>query len=431
MTAQTPSFRRNAAWTLAGNAVYAACQWGMLVVLAKVGSLEKVGQLGYALAITAPILQLAGLNLRAIQSTDARREHAPGQVLALRLAMLAAAAIILAAIALGLELPAETAFVIAGVGLAKIIESVSDVLYGVLQQRERMAPISRSLMLRGVTGLVGLAVGVVATGRVVWGVLGYAAAWASLLFLYDLPCAARALKEEGGSRHTLAPHGPTARLIGLAKLAAPLGIVMALISLNTAIPRYFLEHTAGEAAVGVFSALASLILAGTLVVGALGASASPRLARLHAAGDLTGFRRFLCRLALGGAALGVAGIAVAAIAGAPILRIVYTTEYAAYAADLVWIMVAGALGYVSSFLGYGLTAARILKPQVGLFATVALASALASAWLVPAHGVRGAAWALLAGYAIQLVGSVWLCWIGLEQATAPAAVPRETRATER
>jgi len=423
MTAQaaSPSFRRNAVWTIGGNVVYAACQWGMLVVLAKLGSLEKVGQLGYALAITAPIVQLAGLNLRAIQSTDARREYSPGQVLALRLAMLAAAAVALTAIATGAPIPAETALVVLGVGAAKIVESVSDVFYGVLQQRERMAPIARSLMLRGVTGFVGLALGVAATGRVVWGVVGYAAAWAGILLFYDLPCAARALKGEGGSRHDLAPHGPVARLGGLAKLAAPLGIVMALISFNTAIPRYFLEHTAGEAAVGVFSALASLILAGTLVVGALGASASPRLARLHAEGDLLGFRRFLGRLALGGAAIGATGVAAVAIAGDPILRIVYTPEYATYAADLVWIMVAGALGYVSAFLGYGLTAARILKPQIGLFAAVALACALASAWFVPVHGVRGAAWALLAGYAVQLVGSAWLCRVGLTSISAPVA----------
>ncbi len=415
MTAEAPSFRRNAAWTLAGNTVYAVCQWGMLVLLAKIGSVAKVGQFGLALAVTAPVVQLASLALRAIQSTDARREYSPAEVLALRLASLAIAAlaIVLAAIVVAQRLSAEVAWVVAGVGAAKIVESISDVLNGVLQQRERMAPIARSLVLRGVTGLIGLTTGVLATGRVAWGAIGYALAWTGVLLLYDLPCAVRALEEEGGSRRDLVPHGSASRLLGLAKLAAPLGVVMMLIALVSAIPRYFLVRAAGEAAVGVFTALSSLILVGTLVVGALGASASPRLARLHAAGDLNGFRRLLGRLALSGVVLGIAGVAVAALAGRPILRIVYTAEYAAYAGDLVWIMVAGALAYVAAFLGYGLTAARILKQQVGLFAAVALASTLASAWLVPGHGVRGAAWALLAGYAVQLLGSAWLCRVGL------------------
>jgi len=428
MTRHAPSFRLNTAWTLAGNVVYAACQWGMLVLLAKLGSPERVGQLALALAITAPVVQLAGLNLRAIQSTDARREYPSGQVLALRLASLGIAALILATIATATGLPAEIAWVVAGVGLAKIVESISDVMYGILQQRERMAPIARSLVLRGVIGLAGLAVGVLATGRVAWGACGYAAAWVGILFFHDLPSATKALREEGGSRRDLVPHGPASRVIGLAQLAAPLGIVMMLIALHTAIPRYFLAHTAGEAAVGVFSALASLILAGTLVVGALGASASPRLARLHSAGDLTGFRRFLGRLLIGGAALGLAGILIAAVAGRPILTLVYTAEYASYGEDLVWIMAAGALAYVASFLGYGLTAARILKQQVGLFAAVALVSTLASAWLIPGHGVRGAAWAMLAGYSVQLLGSTWLCHTELERSRTSACATDSSEA---
>ena len=34
------TLRMNFLWTLAGNVVYAACQWGILVVLAKLGTLQ-------------------------------------------------------------------------------------------------------------------------------------------------------------------------------------------------------------------------------------------------------------------------------------------------------------------------------------------------------------------------------------------------------
>jgi hypothetical protein len=37
------SLRLNFSWALAGNIIYAACQWGMLSVLAKLGSPEMVG----------------------------------------------------------------------------------------------------------------------------------------------------------------------------------------------------------------------------------------------------------------------------------------------------------------------------------------------------------------------------------------------------
>ena len=46
------TLRRNFSWTFAGNAVYAACQWGMLVVLAKLGSPEMIGQFTLGLAVS-------------------------------------------------------------------------------------------------------------------------------------------------------------------------------------------------------------------------------------------------------------------------------------------------------------------------------------------------------------------------------------------
>jgi O-antigen/teichoic acid export membrane protein len=408
MTSGTPSFRTNAAWTLAGNGVYAICQWGMLVVLAKLGSPEKVGQLALALAISAPIIMFAGLNLRAIQSTDARNEYALGDVLGLRLVMLACAAVVLVVIAATAPISRATALVVLVVGAAKICESVSDVLYGALQQRELMLPIARSLMLRGVTGVAALALCVGVTHEVTWGAAGYASAWALILFLHDFPSAASSLQTAGRPRRDLARRGRASRLLQLARRATPLGIVMALISLNTQIPRYFLEHSRGEAAVGVFSALAAPIVAGTFIVGALGATASPRLARYYARGELHDFRRLLKTLLIIGAALGAAGIALTVVAGAPILRIMYTQEYAAYDSDLTWLLVAGALGYVSSFLGYALTAAHVLKPQVGLFAVVVVANSLTAACLVSTHGVTGAVCALAVGNAVQLLGAAWL-----------------------
>ncbi|GIS58763.1 MAG: hypothetical protein CM1200mP2_09880 [Planctomycetaceae bacterium] len=49
------SLRQNFAWTLPANLAYAACQWGILVVLAKVGSPELGGLFVLAMALTAPV----------------------------------------------------------------------------------------------------------------------------------------------------------------------------------------------------------------------------------------------------------------------------------------------------------------------------------------------------------------------------------------
>jgi O-antigen/teichoic acid export membrane protein len=64
------SLINNFSWALAGNVVYAGCQWGMLMVLAKLGSTEMVGRFALGLAITAPVITFVKFDLRAIQATD-------------------------------------------------------------------------------------------------------------------------------------------------------------------------------------------------------------------------------------------------------------------------------------------------------------------------------------------------------------------------
>ena len=81
------SLRANFSWTFVGNVIYAACQWAMLVVLAKLGSPEIVGQFALGLAITAPVIMLTNLQLRAVQATDAKRAYSFGDYLGLRLAV--------------------------------------------------------------------------------------------------------------------------------------------------------------------------------------------------------------------------------------------------------------------------------------------------------------------------------------------------------
>ncbi|MDZ4874013.1 MAG: hypothetical protein CLLPBCKN_003409 [Chroococcidiopsis cubana SAG 39.79] len=80
-----PTLRQNFSWTFVGNVVYAACQWGMLVMLAKLGSPEILGQFTLGFALTAPVIMFTNLQLRTIQATDAKQQYYFGDYLGLRL----------------------------------------------------------------------------------------------------------------------------------------------------------------------------------------------------------------------------------------------------------------------------------------------------------------------------------------------------------
>ena len=394
------SLRRNFSWTFIGNAIYAACQWGMLIVLAKLGSPEMVGQFTLGLAVTAPIVMLTNLQLDIVQATDAKQEYAFSDYLGLRLIGTTIALVVIAIVTLWTGYSLQTSLVILLVGLAKAFESVSDIFHGLIQQHERMDRIAISLMIKGPLSLLLLGLGVFLSGSVVWGVAGLVIAWAVVLVACDIRNGTLILNRVPKIRLNWKT------LISLMWLSLPLGLVKMLLSLNSNIPRYFIEEYLGERELGIFAALAYLMVAGNMVIFALGESASPRLAKYYSARNLPAFRGLLIKLVGLAALIGGMAIIVAQFAGRELLTILYRPEYGLHQDLFVLLMVAGAISYMSSFLGYGMTAARYFRVQTPLFVIVTAISAIACLWLLPTQGLIGAAKALMVAAIMQAIFSL-------------------------
>ena len=171
----------------------------------------------------------------------------------------------------------ETALVILAVGLAKAFESVSDIIFGLWQQSERMDCVACSMMLKGPLSLAAMGIAIALTGSIIWGSIALAGVWAMLLATYDIPMCARVIR--GRREEGMKPRMHPCTLILMTRLALPLGLSMMLISLNTNIPRYFIERSLGERELGIFASMAHFMIAGSMVINALGQSAAPRLAK--------------------------------------------------------------------------------------------------------------------------------------------------------
>ncbi len=405
------TLRRNFSWTFIGNLIYSGCQWGMLVVLAKLGNPEMVGTFTLGLAVTAPVMMFSNLQLRDIQTTDAKNHYLFNDYLGLRLITTGLALPIILWITLATGYKGETAIVIILIGFAKGLESISDVFYGLLQKHEKMDRMAISVMMKGPLSLLMLSIGTYISGSIIWGVLGLVIAWACILLIWDIPSYRWLINKftsEGEIPDSL--EGKTAKprwqlgtIRKLIWLSLPLGLVMMLISLNANIPRYFLEHSLGKKELGVFAALAYLIVAGNMVVSALGSAARPRLAKYYAGGNVSAYQKLLFQLVAIACLLGLSGILVAWVAGGQILTIVYQPEYAKYTELLIWLMVTAGIGYVSSFLGEGMTAARYFRTQIPLFIVVTSTSAIASFWFIPKNGLKGAAIALMIAEIVRTI----------------------------
>jgi O-antigen/teichoic acid export membrane protein len=413
-----------------GTVFYNAAQWGMLMVLAKMGDPEMVGQFALGLAITAPVILFTNLHLQYVQATDAQHQYQFGDYLALRLATTTLALLIILGIVVVVDYRRVTTLVILFIGLAKAFESISDVIYGLLLQHERMDRIAKSLIIKGFGSLLALSLGVYLSGSVVWGAFGLVFAWALILVLYDIRSGVLVLLQQTPPQplpYALAgevypasiirPRWTIATLGRLAWMALPLGLVMALVSLNLNIPRYFIERYLGEWELGIFAAMAYIVIAGVTVVNTLGQAAIPRLAKYYAERNATQFSALLSKLTGIGALLGIVGVLVSVGAGQEILTLLYGSEYAEYVDIFFWLMVASGITYAASILGYGMTAARYFLVQVPLFAGIAGISTITCLWLVPIAGLKGAAIALIVAAVAQLAGSLVIVMYALRALT--------------
>jgi O-antigen/teichoic acid export membrane protein len=419
LPARRTSLRANFSWTVAGTVIHAACQWAALVLLARLGTPEMVGQYSFGLAVTLPIFGLASLQLRNVVTTDVTEATPFGEYLSFRLLTTLAALTVTLIIPFALGYGPEGSAIIVVVGIAQAIEAISDIYYSRLQFHDHMDRIAISLIVRSFLSVAAFAGALYLTGRVLWAVVGWNLARTAVLIFYDAAKPTHQAsplpnRDELGTRmvsQQLRPRWNSETHRQLFLLSLPLGVVSLLVSLYSQIPRYFIEDFLGAKELGIFSAMAFLAAAGNLVVTALGQSAFVRLAKLYAAGDKSAFVSMLSKLLGIGALFGGLGVMMAAFAGPQLLTFLYGSMYTSNAELLTLIMMAGAISYLAVLTGVALTSARIFKPQIPLLVVVCVTCTCASFWLVPSRGLRGAGLAMIITSAVLLAGeAVLMTW---------------------
>lgn len=435
------SLRRNVAWTFVGNVVSAVCQWGVIVALAKIGTAEMVGQYALGLAVSGPILMCAAMQMRSLQATDSRGEFRFSDYLGLTLFNSFVGCLVVMQVAWWSQDSSESLLVILCVGFNKGLEFIANTFYGLFQQHERLDRITKSTVLHGVTSMTALCLGAWQTGSVFWGTVASAVAHLVALAVYDVPSAAWILTWQepnaGSSRwwnaiSAIRPQWDVGRLRRLMWLGLPLGAVGLLNSLQTNIPRYFVERHLGKSELGMFCAIAALMVAGITLMRALDQSAIPRLAKLHTAGRIREFRWLFLKLVGCYLLLGAVGVWVARWFGATVLTLLFQPEYAVHTDVLEVIMLAAVSAYLVGAISSALVATRQISTQVPLLVVTLVTSFVLCWWMVPEFGLWGGAMAMaLCRLPFIAVGLIYLHRAVREQdstAVAPAEVTTLRRA---
>lgn len=399
------SLRLNILSNAAANFIKGGCQMGLVIILAKLGSKELVGQYGLGMAVAWPVFLLADLQLRVIQATDAKNDFHFGHYLGLRLLTTPLAFLIVLGTVWILGYRWETSLIVMGVALSRAVDSIRDCIHGAMQRHERLDLVSFSMIIRNTVSLLIFTSVFFFSGFLLLAVLSQTIIGILVLLFFDLSQGAIL---PGMGKGIWMPRFDWRVLARLIRLALPLGLITMIISINSNFPRYLLEKYLGEGMVGIFTALSQPPLAGGMVMAALGHASMPRMAKVFALGDLGYLTKLVWRLMGMGAFLGVLMLMVVLGWGRQIVALVYGPEYAEHQLVLLWLTAAGGIGYLGSGLGYGLNATRAYNVYLIFYTISSGLGIILGMVLIPKYGLLGAAWTVCSTNFFNCLFLAWL-----------------------
>ena len=408
------SLRINFSWILAGNVVRAVCRYAMLFLLLHFCGKVATARYVIAIAVCNPTWAFVMLGLRGAQITDARREYSFADYLAVRALASGAGLLVVAGAVLCGGYSVQATSIIVLVALAKLIEGISDIFRGRVQQQERMDRIAIALFIQGLSGLTLMAIAGYLGADVTLVVATFPAAMALTLLFWDLPCYAEIAREDPSDAGSWRQPLRWTTLARLSVVALPLAVVGFLIALIPQLPKYYIAAILGEESVTIYTILGYWITLGLMVVAALGNAAAPRMAKYHAACDTRAFARLLVRLVAIVGGMGIAGTLLVALA-APKLAIALGYGHSELPRLAVALSIFATTLYVTAPLGRALSAMRKFWWQTSAMATGIVVAMALLPWAVRVRGMVGAAEAMAISMGIVALISAGLVWFELSR----------------
>jgi O-antigen/teichoic acid export membrane protein len=398
--------RKLFSWLFLSFIIIAFSQFLVNIFLVKFCAPELVGRFALANAITLPIFAFASLDLGALQVTDANNHYEFEDYLNLRLVTSCLALLLSMIIPIFVGYAWDMLIIIWLFAVSRTLDSVSSIMYGLIQKSEQMKTLAYLGSIKSLIAIALLGVVIYLTGDLVLVLVLLIVFRILYLFFYEVPYSLATINSPHSTQidwsKIFTRKWHPQKLLKLAKLALPMGIVTLLISFNANVPRYLIEKYTGEASLGIFAVIASLMMIGDTVLNPLGASTIPRMSQYYAEGNFKQFWQVLSKLMAIAFILGAIIMTACFLFSQPFLEIIYRKEYGQYTQLLILLMLAGSIDDISSFIGQAITATRSFRIKMAVSATVVTIASLIALWLIPSQGLRGAAIALLIGATIDV-----------------------------
>lgn len=398
------SLKTNFFWSLISSLIYGFSQWMIVSLITKIGDVSQLGMYSFALAVTTPIFLLFSLNLKMVIATDVIEEKSIVEYFAINSMLMLAAFLLTGFLVYFSSYSNEVKLIILLVSLIKIIESINDVFYGKYQQKEDIKRIAISKILKAVSSILVFSAVLLMTKNLAYSLIIQLIIWLLILIFND----GRSLINLNDIRKYVILPKKLQKIKTLLLTSLPLGIGMALDSLNTNIPRYFIAHYVGEAGLGIFTGITYIMIIGQTVIFSLAQVILPRLSKLFIQNKVNEFKKILNKLLLTSLILGTVAILASWLLSDFILTTLYSEDFRGYRVIFVLTSIGAVFWYISGFYNAALMATRVFKVQFVIFGFTALVTLICSALLIPTYGLIGASFTLIIGFAIRYLISMYV-----------------------
>jgi O-antigen/teichoic acid export membrane protein len=272
-------FTRGLLWTLLGVGFVSGTQWVILLILTNYSGLVFAGDYALALSIVTPMTLLFGMSLRAA-CVSSRGSIEIEDAIDFRLISLFF--VVVCSLLFAFLLPSTDLgflYLVIVVCIMKVSDQISDIYYVVPYMAGRNDLIGKATSIRAAASLFFFVIGFYFLDSVFWGLFFSGLVLCLITFFFDRNFAISLFSSPFKVCLDFF------KLFSVLKVSWALGLSSFIVSLNSNLPRYFVDVFLGREAQGAFSSMSYLVILLSLPITALGVALRPKIASLVMSGD--------------------------------------------------------------------------------------------------------------------------------------------------
>lgn len=364
------NIKKDYLWNSLGSLLQSAISPVLLIVITRLNGIDDSGLFSFALSLSVVFWVVSLWGGRTYQVSDVKREFSSGSYIAVRFvaSLIVAISAVVFCVLNGYN-ATKTGLIMILVTF-KILESIADSLYGVLQIHHKLYVAGISLTMKAMLGFAAFMAVDIVTKNVIYGTLAILLVNVLIIFLYDILWVRR-VEVINVSKKLCKEY--IAQAVAIMKHTSAVFVVMFLTMFSLNIPRYFLDKSHPDQ-IGYFGIMAMPITLLGLFISFIIQPNVVNLSELLVKGKLKEFARIVSKINHITFGIGVLSVVLSYLVGVWVLNTIFGININNFQLDLI-IMVIGAAA--NAFVSIYVNLLIIMRRFKGQFYTLLLTDILA------------------------------------------------------